>query len=199
MTSSIIIRELKFTDITCLNRMYDSISNTDKLYFHPDFLGFHPQSFAWLPQQIALVLSTCKTLKKIILNILPQAYFIALIAQDSELDMIGFCFLKIKQYSLVNDFTAELGLMVVENNQKQGLGSSLISCILELAAKMKIGKIQLKVLAKNNKAIHLYRKFGFKTTRLIKNGEQWNGKMYDYVEMWLDTKTSSSSYKILAL
>ena len=60
MLASYIIREMHITDLHYLHHMYDSLSEEDKRFFHPGFLGYKNISFWWLLSQIALFLSNIK-------------------------------------------------------------------------------------------------------------------------------------------
>lgn len=72
---------------------------------------------------------------------------------------------------------ANFGIMIHKDYQNQGIGSQLISAILDLADHwLMIKRIELDVFADNERAIHLYEKMGFviegkKTKSSIKNGE----------------------------
>ena len=72
---------------------------------------------------------------------------------------------------------ATLGIMVHKDYQNQGIGTLLIKAILELADQwLMVRRIELDVVADNEKAIHLYQKMGFviegkRVQAFIKNGQ----------------------------
>jgi hypothetical protein len=73
--------------------MYDSLSEEDKRFFHPGFLGYENISFWWLLSQIALFLSSIKFLRKILLHLFPFSVFLPLVVSDQN-NIVGFAFLK---------------------------------------------------------------------------------------------------------
>lgn len=73
------------------------------------------------------------------------------------------------------------GLAVKPSNFGRGLGSRLLSEILELISKESISKIQLTVASDNVKAIKLYEKFGFKKINFLED-EYGNGIHREFYE-----------------
>ena len=74
---------------------------------------------------------------------------------------------------------AEFGITVHDTYQNKGIGTALTKHILNIARKKKLRKINLKVLAPNKKAIHVYRKCGFKTEARLREENLINGKYID--------------------
>lgn len=72
---------------------------------------------------------------------------------------------------------ASLGMMVRTEHQKQGIGRKLMESILELADNwLMLIRIELDVTEDNERAIHLYKSFGFeiegkKKYSIIKSGK----------------------------
>jgi RimJ/RimL family protein N-acetyltransferase len=175
----LIVRELKISDIVKLYKMYDSLSNESKRFFHP-----FPESAFYSPYFIltwtALSLSCIKVLRRILLKILPQFVYLSLCSTYLD-EIVGFAFIKLK-----NNLYGELGICVRDGYQGMGIGSKLMDNLIKLARKERLKKIHLTVLADNYRAIRLYEKFGFKKTKFIKDGDVYHGKKYDCIEMWLD-------------
>ena len=75
------------------------------------------------------------------------------------------------------------GLAVKETEFGRGLGSKLISEVLELISKEKILRIQLTVASNNIAAINLYKKFGFKKIDFLENeyGEGILRELYEKI------------------
>jgi len=74
---------------------------------------------------------------------------------------------------------AEFGITVHDTFQDKGIGTALTEYMISIARKKKLRKINLKVLATNKKAIHVYRKCGFKTEAKLKEENHINGKYID--------------------
>ena len=56
---------------------------------------------------------------------------------------------------------AELGITVHDDYQGRGLGTEIIRHLIEIARSKCIKKLELLVVAKNERAIHLYERMGF--------------------------------------
>ncbi len=72
--------------------------------------------------------------------------------------------------------SAKIGLMVSKDYQKRGIGTSLLSKVIDLADNwLMLVRLELTVFSDNAHAVHLYEKFGFRIegTRVkscVKNG-----------------------------
>ena len=80
--------------------------------------------------------------------------------------------------------TAEFGMGVVQGYRAIGIGTALIAWTLRYAAEQGIEKVNLGVRANNERAMALYRKFGFAVegcrVRDIKDAQ---GQYHDTIEM----------------
>ena len=77
---------------------------------------------------------------------------------------------------------AELGITIHDDYQNQGLGTTMIKHLLEIAQK-KLKKIYLRVDTKNSKAIHVYEKCGFKIEAKLEKEDFVKGKFRDDYRM----------------
>ena len=64
---------------------------------------------------------------------------------------------------------SDLGMYLHQDFHNVGLGTAMLSYLLELAKKENLHRIGLHVIADNKIAIHLYAKFGFKTEGIMKD------------------------------
>ena len=64
-------------------------------------------------------------------------------------------------YSLIYDRMEIDNIKVEEEYQDNGIGTKLMSYLVSIAIENKVDNITLEVRKSNNKAIHLYNKFGF--------------------------------------
>jgi len=70
-----------------------------------------------------------------------------------------------------------------------GIGTRLISKIIEIARQKKFETMELTVFALNQRALHLYRKFGFQEVGRIKDGIKFLDETYtDEIIMTLSLK-----------
>ena len=76
-----------------------------------------------------------------------------------------------------------LGMGIVREYRKQGLGKRLMQATLEHAKKFGIEKVELTVYCTNLDAIALYKKMGFKEEGLVKDYRRLDGISYDVLAM----------------
>jgi len=86
-------------------------------------------------------------------------YFLGAIALNNHKDAVGFARLYIKSYGFFK--SATYGIVVRDDYQSKGLGKVLTSHIINYAKALNLNKITLTVLTSNERAIELYKKFGF--------------------------------------
>jgi RimJ/RimL family protein N-acetyltransferase len=78
----------------------------------------------------------------------------------------------------------DLAIYLHQDFQKAGLGTAMTEKLLELAKEEKMHKIELTVVADNEIARNLYRKFGFKTEGVSKDSFLgFHGKYHDMIHM----------------
>lgn len=64
--------------------------------------------------------------------------------------------------------SADIGIMVHKDYQNMGVGSALMERLLDLADNwLMLVRVELTVFADNERAIHLYEKFGFEKVYII--------------------------------
>jgi RimJ/RimL family protein N-acetyltransferase len=176
-----IIKEYQVSDFYQIHKMYDSLSDESKHYFHPKIFGFKSVNLLWYLNQLALFFSSIKVIKKGLLRLYPRSnYFLVLAVNEKEL--LGMAYLKIKRpYS--NGFLASLGMVVIDRLHGRGIGSKLLNNLIYISKKWNIKKITLDVIEDNFGAIKLYKKFGFKEIEIIKDGDFWEGRRYNCIRM----------------
>ncbi|MGZ7068097.1 MAG: N-acetyltransferase family protein [Methanobacterium sp.] len=181
------IRKIGINDISPLVKMYLSLSEVNKKYFHP---------FKFNKTSLILrftFFSISNKINKLIKNTFPKLFALSFIAMDENERPVGFAYIynlsKGSNYSFweANDF----GIFISEKYHGFGIGSKLIQEIIDASIPFGIKKIKLTVLAENKNAIHLYEKFGFKLGKYHEERELWNGKYYPDHDMVLDIKKSN--------
>lgn len=82
----------------------------------------------------------------------------------------------------------ELGITVRKQFWGKGIGSSLMEECLKLAKQRGFKKIQLEVMSNNDRAMALYKKFGFEVEGVKKKAVFIDGEYVDLVMMgrWLE-------------
>jgi len=82
-----------------------------------------------------------------------------------------------------------LGIYIHQDFQKVGLGTVMVSELLEIARKEKLHKIELGVIAENIRAFRLYEKFGFKVEGVLRDAYLGDDERYhDEIMMGLILK-----------
>ena len=77
-----------------------------------------------------------------------------------------------------------VGLYVHTDYQNQGVGTALMKVLLELADNwLMLVRVELEVFADNERAIHLYEKFGFEKEALLRMSVVRDGQYWDNYKM----------------
>lgn len=76
-----------------------------------------------------------------------------------------------------------LGMGLLPEYRGLGLGSKLLSAVLDHAKKFGLEKVELNVYTSNTSAIALYKKFGFEQEGLIKKYRKLDGEYFDCLAM----------------
>jgi len=84
-----------------------------------------------------------------------------------------------------NKGVGTLALGVVEASQGYGVGSALITEAIAWAIHYQLYRVQLQVQTDNQKALHLYRKFGFQHEGTLRRCALVNGEYVDKHQMAL--------------
>lgn len=78
----------------------------------------------------------------------------------------------------------EIGISVVKDYRKQGIGARLMEELLARAGKMGLRMLMLHCFENNTAALSLYKKFGFRQCGLLPGALFWRGSYYGEVSMY---------------
>jgi hypothetical protein len=92
-----------------------------------------------------------------------------------------------------NRHTATLGLAVVRAYWGQGIGTALMERLMEWAERYRVVKIKLSVFANNERALALYRRFGFVEEGRERDEFHFDGQPVDNILMARFLKSGSMS------
>ena len=96
--------------------------------------------------------------------------------------VVGWC--DVFPYSNVRlSHRGTLGMGLIPEYRGQGLGSKLLSSVIEHSKRYGLEKIELNVYTSNTSAIALYKKFGFEQEGLIKKYRKLDGQYFDSLTM----------------
>ncbi len=173
------IRKIGIRDISSLTKMYLSLSEDDKKYFHP--FKFNKASLMFM----FTFFSISNKINTLIKKILPKYFVLSFIAVDDNETPLGFVYIYNLSKLADNHFweANDFGIVISEKYQGLRIGSKLIRKIIDSSASINIKEINLTVLAENKSAIHLYKKFGFNLEKYHEKREFWDGKYYPDYDM----------------
>jgi ribosomal protein S18 acetylase RimI-like enzyme len=140
------IRTIKPTDSDLIRLFYSSLSESALKWITPLTLAEIKQRFRY-----------------------PE-YFIGLVTIHDE-QVVGYG--EINKDS--KKYDGELNIHIHQDYQGVGLGTAMMIMLVKEATEQLLHGIKLKVAAGNSKAVHLFRKFGFKeeyTTQELYSGEK---------------------------
>ena len=107
---------------------------------------------------------------------------LALIQENGKERIIGSASLSFHSQESTRH-KAELGITIHDDYQNQGLGTTMIKHLLEIAQKKKLKKIYLRVDTENRRAIHVYEKCGFKIEAKLEKEDYVKGRFRDDYRM----------------
>lgn len=107
---------------------------------------------------------------------------VAVIEEENEKRIVGSASLQFNQ-SEHSKHKSELSITVHDQFQNIGLGTALVSHLLNIARMKKLGKVWLQVTTDNDVAIHIYKKAGFKIEGKLCKERYINGKYRDEYRM----------------
>jgi len=76
-----------------------------------------------------------------------------------------------------------LGMVILKEFREIGIGTAMMDYMMRYARQERLEKISLNVFSTNERAIHLYQKFGFKLEGAIKRQYKIEGKYVDELFM----------------
>jgi len=175
-------RNMGFKDVLPLISIYLSLSEETRRFFHP--FKFNRRSLLFIFTYFSLLNKISKYIKKIT----PKFFVLSIVAVDEKNVPTGFAYVyRLSKLPKSQLWEAEdFGIVVGESYRNLGIGSKLIKEIISISTFNNIKKINLTVLAENETAINLYKKYGFKLGKYYEEREFWDGKIYPDYDMRLD-------------
>ena len=161
----IIYREVEVTDAEAM------IEFLNKVGGESDNLSFSKDSLKLTRESEEKFISHFKSNKK---NIMLVCELGGKIVANASLERN-----RIQRYS----HRAELSIVVAREVWGRGIGSKLMELLLNFAKESEIEIVYLEVRSDNERAISLYRKFGFSTIGIYKKFFKINEKYYDALLM----------------
>jgi len=167
--------------------MYDRLSTESKFLFLPGFLGSEGIGIRWFLLQICLLLCSIKSVRRLLLLVVPQFVILPLVAMKERKEIAGFTYLRVYPHKLSNErrLTADLGIAIADSHQGKGLGFELTRAVIDWAKEQSLSEITTYCLVDNTRAIQLFHKSGFSETRIIRGRATRGMTKHDVQEMKL--------------
>jgi len=157
---SVVIREAATHDATDIERIVNSVAS-EKIFIVPD--------------------KSRKDWDKAIEDIKRRKSLIIVALANERI--VGMAHL-VKGRFVKNEHVSELGILVLKDFRRKGIGTSMMKCLMDWAEKQSgLNKISLTVFATNKPAIELYKKFGFSVEGVCKKHYRIKGSFVDDVTM----------------
>lgn len=93
---------------------------------------------------------------------------------------------EITKYSGTSSHICGLGIAIQNGYRDIGIGTRMMECLISQGKKWGLKLIELSVFGTNDRAIHVYRKLGFKQVGIKPNYIFKEGKYIDQVDMMLE-------------
>ena len=180
---ALLFKTLRIKDLVSIHRLYCSLSPQSEKCYNSKIYG-KPKSLIWFPAQLALVISH-SGFRNILLKIYPKYLYFIAGAFDKPDNLVGFAHFVLHGYSPDNKLIARVGIAVGDDFQGQGIGSQLLSNLIDLAQINGVDKLFLDVYSNNQKAIRLYEKYGFELVSTKENKSHQKEDMAEIYEMEL--------------
>ncbi len=112
----------------------------------------------------------------------PNAVFLLAVAEDGSILGMLNCHGSARK---ALRHSCEMGISVANGHRSQGIGKALMRAMLDWARPAGVRRIELKVYARNDQAIHLYRSFGFEAEGRRRRAVHQDGQYLDDLVMSL--------------
>lgn len=99
--------------------------------------------------------------------------------------IVGECSLEPKRYWSSSQHVVDLGINIIGDFRGIGIGKAMMDYMIGWAKEKGYEKVTLSVFSTNQRAINLYKKFGFKIEGMKKKEYKINGEYVDEVLMGL--------------
>lgn len=175
--TSVSLKLLTIGDVGKLCKMLWSLTDKTRMFYH-GFVVLNSKTFlkSYL-QFLLMLLSNPMDYKR------RGKYFLGIVALNNRKEVVGFVYLRIKSYGFF--VSAIYGIVIRDDFQGKGLGDILTSHILECGKKFRLNKVTLTVRATSEKAIELFKKYGFEIEGLHKRDDVWKNEVFDIYYMAL--------------
>ncbi len=92
---------------------------------------------------------------------------------------------KVRRQEFRKQHVGELGISIAREYRDEGIGSKLFALLIEEGKKMGLKLLYLHCFEGNDRAIHMYKKFGFKPAGLLPGAIEYQGTYIGEITMYL--------------
>jgi len=170
-------------DFSTLLKIVENLPDEQKINFHRDIFMKHPSLLGKF-LQIFVKLSLRPLTGKIIKKIIPRFYAIILKCEDPNNQIVGFYSL-LKFKKLANGkYSVKQSLVVSKQFQGKRLSFFILKNAREYLKRKNVSKIFGSVRPTHFIQKKIYKKWGYRYVKTIKNATKYKNKLYD-TEIWI--------------
>jgi len=170
-------------DFSALLEIVDNLPDEQKINFHRDVFMKYPSLLGKF-LQIFVKLSLRPLTGKIIKKIIPRFYFVIFKCEGPDNQIVGF-YSVFKFKKLANGkYSVKQSIVISKQFQGKGLSSFILKNARKYLKKKNVSKIFGSVRPDNLVQKKVYKKWGYRYMKTIKNATKYKNKLYDS-EIWV--------------
>jgi len=177
-----VIKYATWNDFPKLKKVANSLSAENKRFYHPWMFTLNPSLKVRIGQFFGRA-SLIPTLGRMIKKLFPSGYSIVLKCLSENDEIVGIIAIYNFKRLSGGKFLVTHADMIVDKFQNKGLGKFQRDQMRNVAIKENVGKISAGIHVDNERSLDNVKKKGWKIVKVKKNADEFNGKMYDIVEV----------------
>jgi len=177
-----VITYATWNDFPKLKKVANSLSSENKRFYHPWLFSLNPSLKVRIGQFFGRA-SLIPTLGRMIKKLFPYGYAIVLKCLSENEEIVGI--IAIYNFKRISNkkFLVTHADMIIDEFQNKGLGKFQRDHMRNVAKKENVSKISAGIHVDNERSLDNVLKKGWKIVKVKKNADEFNGKMYDMVEV----------------
>ena len=180
-----VIQYATWSDFPELKVVANSLSKENKRFYHPWMFNLNPSLKIRLGQ-IVCRFSLVPCIGSLIKKLFPYGFVVILKCLSKNGDIVGI--ISIYNFKRLENekYLARQADMIMEEFRDIGLGKFQRAKMKEIAKHHDVYTISAGIHADNEKGLAWISKKGWRIVKVKKNADEFNGKMYDVVEIEKD-------------
>jgi len=180
-----VIQYATWSDFPKLKEVANSLSEENQIFYHPWMFDLNPSLKKRLGQ-IVCRFSLVSCIGSLIKKFVPFGFVVILKVSSKDGDIVGI--ISIYNFKRLDSgkFLVTHSDMIKDEFQGMGLGKFQRAQMKEIAKKYDVRTISAGIHADNEKGLARASKKGWRIVKVKKNTHEFNGKMYDSIEVHKD-------------